>query len=378
MRFRAFVLTGIVAISFANIFEANAKGEPIPQGFDELPSPEAKKKKKKKKKKEQIQWSGRVFVRDTATRQRIAGETYWRNSQFVDSARVGMRYKHKSGARAVIKLEIKDDDPELRDAYIRLRPLASLEVNAGRFKTPISVIGLASKWDLPSVERGLLDALRVEGQRLPFLGDREDGVTLRYELPTSVAVALTAGLFQNKLGTGDVSLDAAKAFAQDAFLRASVEPFDDFEIASSLAFFGHLGQVGDPDSFEHAPVGSMEIAYTPRWLLFWGEGYVGKSMFAKADGSTSGNFFGARALVAANLRPGVPRRLQPFAGVSYFDPRQDEPDDANTEVQGGVSLAFTKIWRLQVEVAHTFAQGFFSSATAGTAFHLQLGARFKP
>jgi hypothetical protein len=81
--------------------------------------------------------------------------------------------------------------------------------------------------------------------------------------------------------------------------------------------------------------------------------------------------------VAAHLRPGTPRRLQPFAGISYFDPRQDESDNANTEVQGGMSLAFTKIWRLQFEVAHVLAEGSASSATTGTAFRVQLGARFK-
>ncbi|MCP4443799.1 MAG: hypothetical protein GY811_00450 [Myxococcales bacterium] len=325
----------------------------------------------------ELRWSGRVFVGDTATRQRLAGETYWRNKQFVGSARVGMRYSHKSGALAVIKLEFEDDDPELKDAYIRLNPLSSLRVSAGRFKRPMGSIGLASRWDLPSIERGLLDSLRVEGQELPFVGGRGDGVMTEYKPEVLSKLVISAGIFQNALGSGTVSLDAADHFAQDVYLRASLDPIDDLSFATSFGLFGYLGQTGDPDSFNHAPVGSVELSYQPRFLKVWAEGFAGKSMFAKADGSTSGNFLGVRALLAANLRTNTPRRLQPFIGASYFDPRQSESDNANTELQGGVNLAFTKIWRLQFEVDHTLAQGISSSATAGTAFRVQLGARFK-
>ncbi len=374
MRSRCLLFSSVffVAAGLGETGRAAAEGTATP-----VPTANEDADKSAKKKISKLSWSGRVFVRNTATRQRLAGETYWRNSQFVDSARVGMRYKHKSGALAVIKLEFEDDDPRLRDAYIRIAAHPSLDINAGRFKRPMSGIGLASKWDLPSIERGLLDSIRVEGQDLPFAGGRGDGVSLEYEPPVSMDVELSAGIFQNKLGTGGVSLDAAKHFAQDVYFRASVEPRDDLEVASSVGFFGYLGQIGDPNSFDHAPVGSVEVSYQPKWLLLWVEGFAGKSMFAKADGTTTGNFLGARALVAPNLRTTTPRRLQPFVGASYFDPRQSEANDANSEVQGGMNLAFTKIWRLQFEVDHTFAHGISSSATAGTAFHVQLGARFK-
>lgn len=329
-----------------------------------------------KEPKSSLRWSGRVFARNTLTRQRLGGQTFWRNQQQVASARAGMRYRHKSGAQAVIKIEFEDDEPELKDGYIRLVPLSTLHVFVGRFKRPMSGIGLAGRWDLPSVERGLLDS-RIEGQKLPFVGGRGNGAVVQYKAPVAAKLRLSAGLFQNSLGTGSSSLDAADHFAQDVYLRASVEPVEDLQLASSFGLFGYLGEVGDPDSFSHAPVGSVEVVYDPSWLRLWAEGFTGKSMFAKADGSTSGNFLGARILVAPNLRTGVPRRLQPFAGLSYFDPRFSENEDANTEVQGGVNLAFSKIWRLQLELTHSFAQGIASSAIEGTAFRVQLGARFK-
>jgi len=368
------LLSALLAFSTAPAFaDDNAPTEPpadttdLDDSYSDTPKSE----------KSSFRWSGRVFVGSETTRQRLAGQTFWRSKQSVGSARLGLRYTHKSGARAVIKFEFEDDEAELKDGYIRLSPLPSMRVMAGRFKRPISAIGLASRWDLPTIERGLLDSVRVEGQDLPFVGGRDSGLLVQYAPDLNVNLRVSASVFQNSLGTGSSSLDSSEHFAQDVYLRASLEPTKDLELASVFALFGTLEQTGDPDSFTHAPVGSFEVSYQPSWLRLWAEAFAGKSMFAKPDGSTSGNFIGARALVAAHLRTGTPRRLQPFAGVSYFDPRQNEPDNANTEVQGGVNLAFTKIWRLQFEVAHVLAEGSASSATTGTAFRVQLGARFK-
>ncbi len=338
-----------------------------PQALEVVPESESSK----------LRWAGRVFVGDVLTRQKIAGQTHWRNKQQVNSARIGLSYKHKSGARAVIKLEFEDGDPELKDAYIRLAPAHTLRVKAGRFKRPMSSVSLASRYSLPSITRGLLDSIRVEGQELPFAGGRGDGFVLEYTPLASQKLELSAGVFQNSLGKGATSLDASEHFAQDVYVRASLVAIDDLRVSSSLGLFGYLEQVGDPDSFSHAPVGSLEVTYEGKLMQLWVEGFVGKNMLAKVDGSTSGGLFGARALVATSFRTGTPRRLQPYAGASYFDPRQSETDDANTEVQAGINLAFTKIWRLQFEVAHTLAGGSASSAIEGTAFRVQLGAKFK-
>ncbi len=348
--------------------ETETKGGDLDDSYADAPT---------KAEKSSFRWTGRVFVGNTTTRQRLGGQTFWRSKQSVGSARLGLRYTHKSGARAVIKFEFEDDEAELKDGYIRLQPLSSMRIMAGQFKRPISAIGLASRWDLPAIERGLLDSVRVEGQKLPFVGGRDPGLFLQYTPKFRAKPKLSASVFQNDLGKGTSSLDASEHFAQDVYLRASLEPVEDLELASVFALFGYLGQTGDPDSFTHAPVGSLEVSYQPKWLRLWAEAFAGKSMFAKADGSTTGNFLGARALVAPNLRTGTPRRLQPFVGLSYFDPRQNESDDANTELQGGLNLAFAKIWRLQLEVAHVLAEGSASSATTGTAFRVQLGARFK-
>ena len=81
--------------------------------------------------------------------------------------------------------------------------------------------------------------------------------------------------------------------------------------------------------------------------------------------------------MAPRFRTGTPRRLIPFVGASYLDPRRDDAEDSSVEVQGGVNLAFTKIWRLQLEVTNNFAQEDYSPAIDGTGFRIQLGTYFK-
>lgn len=324
-----------------------------------------------------IEWSGRLFVGDTLTRQRIAGETFWRNRQAVNSARVTLAYKHSDDLKAVIKLEFEDGDPELRDAYIRLSPVKGLRLQAGRFKRQISAIGLASRWELPIIERGLLNSLEVEEQELPFVGGRGTGVMVRYKIPIVTKPTLTASMYQNRLGKGQVSLDASEHFAQDVYLRASFEPIEDLDVASTMAFIGYLSTTGEPESFKHAPVVSLEATYVSKFVRIWLEGFTGRSLFAQVDGSTGGRFVAARGLVAPRLRPGTPRRLEPYIGASYFDPRHAENQDSNTEILGGVNFAFSKVWRLQLELSYLTNEGSASSAAEGAAFRLQLGARFK-
>ena len=257
--------------------------------------------------KAELLWSGRLFVGDLLTRQRIAGETFWRNRQTVNSARLGLRYRRpEDSLKAVIKLEVEGGNAKLRDGYLSLGASEGLAVQAGRFKRQMSGIALASKWDLPSIERGLLGTLEVEGQELPFSGGRGDGLMLGYQAEARGKPAVSVSLFQNQLGYGAGSLDAKEHFAQDAYLRVSAEPVEGLQLASSLAFIGYLKTVGDSDSFKHAPVGSLELSYKAGWLRIWAEGFAGKSMFAKLDGTSSGRFWAARSLIALNLKPSVP------------------------------------------------------------------------
>lgn len=320
-----------------------------------------------------LTWSGRLFVRDTLAKTESGA---WSNQQGVDSARVGLKYEHPQGVRAVIKIEAGSGKAELKDGYLRLDHDKGFRLQAGRFKKPISGMALASKWDLPSIERGILSSLSADGLDLPFAGGRADGVLLRYQLPLAFKSSLSLSGFQNDLH--QVAPGSKDRYGQDLYLRASVKPARGLEFSSSFAMLGHVSDP-DPDpsqsQVEYAKIGSLEVSYEQRWLQVWLEGFAGQSLFPRVVGQpTSGNFLAARGLVAPRFRPAVPRRLRPYVGASFFDPRGGE--DSNTEIQGGVSLEFSKIWRVQLEASKVFAKGTLAAAER-TEIRLQLGARFK-
>lgn len=322
-----------------------------------------------------------MFVGNVLSRREVADTIYWRNRHGVNSARMAMTYRHPAGLKARVKVEFGDGRAKLKDGYIRLDLLDNMKLQAGRFKRQMSNIALTSRWDLPSIERGLLSTLDNAG--LPFSGGRGDGAMLRYELPLATKVRLSASLFRAEIGS-TVVIDPRDHLAEDYYLRASVEPIAELQLASSLAFIGYLDSPGDATSFDHAPMLSLEATYFGKHLRAWAEAFYGRStVVSLRNAKIDGEFAAARVLVAPRFRPGTPRRLVPFVGASYLDPARNtstalnSQDDSNFEGQVGVNLAFTKIWRLQLEVAHTLAQGDFSLATDGTVFRIQLGANFE-
>ena len=69
--------------------------------------------------------------------------------------------------------------------------------------------------------------------------------------------------------------------------------------------------------------------------------------------------------------------IEPYIGTSIFDPKFRQGDNENTEIFGGVNLAFSKRWRVQMETAHVISAGSDAFEIQTTAFRIQLGARFK-
>lgn len=337
--------------------------------------PSAKEEKKRKEKKSNFQWGGRVFFGNTLKRQELGDQVYWRNQLAVDSARFGFKYKHESGVRAVIKVEAKGSKVELRDAYIRIPLSADARIIAGQQKRPISEIALAGRWDLPLIERGLLTDLD-----LPFVGGRQQGIIFEYKLPVALKPRLSLSVFKSEEVLGidpSQTLDASENFTQDFYVRASLEPVDSLVLSSSFAWVAYLRESSSLDSYKHGPLGSLELAYQHKRLHFWLEGFAGRNMSPVLDDATSGRFWAVRSIVAPRFKTGIPRRLVPYLGLSHYDPRISDSDDAASEGQVGVNLAFSKIWRLQIELSQVFAHGSSSSATEGTAFRIQLGAKFK-
>ena len=324
-----------------------------------------------------LEYGGRLFVRDTLTRVEAGGDPIWRHDRALDQARVFATYERKK-LRIALEVELAGGDAELKDNYIRIKPVDGLRIQAGRFKVPMSLIWLESKWSLPSVERGILSDLEQDNRGLPFGGIRGEGVSLELRPEMLLEPRFTAALFHNPLATGATPLDPTEEVTQDLYARLEVEPGPWLTAAASFGWVGYTTEVSAIDTYEHMPMGGVELAVDGHYLRAWVEGFVGKSFFYQSDNMTSGTFAAARALVAGRLRDPVDwlRRVEPYLAGSVFDPTGDETGDRISEVAGGTSLAFTKYWRLQLEVAQRIAEGTLAPLADTTLIRLQLGAAF--
>jgi hypothetical protein len=324
-----------------------------------------------------LEYGGRLFVRDTLTRVEVTGDPVWRHDRALDQARVFATYDRKR-LRIAFEVELAGGDAELKDTYIRVKPVDVVRVQAGRFKVPMSFIWLESKWSLPAVERGILSELEQDGRGLPFGGIRGEGVSVEQRPPVLLEPRFTAAVFHNPLATGATPLDPSEEVTQDFYARLEVEPGPWLSAAASFGWVGYTSEVSAVESYEHMPMGGVELAVDSHILRAWLEGFVGKSFLYQPGGGTSGTFAAARALVAVRLRDPVDwiRHVEPFAAGSVLDPTGDQSGDRISEVSGGASLAFTKYWRLQLEVARRIAEGSLAPVADTTLVRLQLAAAF--
>ena len=324
-----------------------------------------------------LEYGGRLFVRDTLTRVDVADDSIWRHDRALDQARLFATYDRKK-LRIAFEVELAGGDADLKDTYIRLKPVDLLRIQAGRFKVPMSFLWQESKWSLPAIERGVLSELEQDNRGLPFGGIRGEGVSLEARPAVLLEPRFTVALFHNPLATGATPLDPSEDVTQDLYARIEVEPGPWLRAAASFGWVGYTSRISAVESYEHMPMGGVELAVDSHYLRAWLEGYVGESFLYQPDGQTSGTFAAARALVAGRFRRPVDAlwRVEPYVEVSVLDPTGDESGDRLTEVAGGTSVAFSKHWRLQLEMAERIAEGVLAPVADSTLIRLQLGAAF--
>jgi hypothetical protein len=325
----------------------------------------------------ELEVGGRLFVRDTFTRIETSGDELLTHARAIDLARLFFTYDRKR-LRVAFEIDFADGDADLKDTYIRLQPAEALRVQVGRFKVPMSFLGLTSRWSLPSTERGILSELDVQDRDLPFAGARGDGISLDLRPRLPLDPRFTLGAFQNHLASSATPLDPRDELTQDVYGRVSLEPIAGLKVATALALVGYQEQLGVVDSHAEFPMASLETEIDTEHVRLWAEAFLGESFFPQPDGSVTGQFAAGRLLVAGRFQ--VPLfdlwRIEPFAGGSVLDPTNDVSNEHVTELAGGVNLAFSKHWRIQIEVDRRLAGGAAAPLADGTLVRLQLGATF--
>ncbi|HUS67088.1 MAG TPA: hypothetical protein VMZ28_21270, partial [Kofleriaceae bacterium] len=329
------------------------------------------------KKEYELEVGGRIFVRDTFSRIEVGDDAIRSHTRELDLARLFLTYDRKK-LRVAFEIDFAGNDAELKDTYIRLKPVDAFRIQAGRFKAPISYLGLESKWRLPSTERGILSELKVADRDLPFAGTRGDGLQLEVVPDVPLEPRFTVAALQNPLATESTPLDPTEENTQDLYARAGLEPVSGLEVASSVALVGYHEKLGVQESYGEFPMASLEVHLDTEYLRAWLEGFLGESFIHQPDGSVTGNFVAGRALVAGRFDPtfGGIYRIEPFVGASVLDPTNEVSGDRISEVSGGVNVAFSKHWRVQLEVDQRITEGARAPVADSTLVRLQLGATF--
>jgi hypothetical protein len=367
-RLALFVAVGVV--SFLVVSTALAQ-----KMTNDDPPVEKKGSKKAKGTPDQLEAGGRVYVRDTVTRIAIAGDTVWLEDRTLDNARAFLSFRPNKRTRMDIEVDFAGDQAELKDTFIRYDLTSYVEVTAGRFKRPVSFIGLTSTWKLPRIDRGLLSELRIAGQRLLFAGGREEGVALGVELPGALRPELTFTVQESGLAE-DLGLEIAEG-TQDLYARAEVEPVLGLHFAVAGGWIGSVRVLGDPDSFRHRPFGTVEGFYENERLRVWLEGMGGLNANTYVGERQIGRFFAAQAMIAPHVElPGTLDAIEPYGAIGWYEPSTDEDGDQVTELSAGAALQISGKLRLQLEGGRRLAQGDRSPTADATILRVQLGAAF--
>jgi hypothetical protein len=332
--------------------------------------------KKEKGTPDKLEFGGRVYVRDTLTGIEIADETVWLEDRTLDNARVFVSFRPNKKTRMDLEVDFAGDQTELKDTFIRYRLAPSVDVTAGRFKRPVSFIGLESTWNLPRIDRGLLSELRIDSRRLLFAGGRGDGVALGVELPGTIKPELTLTVHESDLAQ-DLGLQVTEG-TQDVLGRFQVEPATGLQLAVAGGWMGSLRVLGDPESYRHRPFGTLEGFLEHDRVRVWVEGMAGLNQTTFVGDLQIGRFYAAQALVAPRFeRVGPIRTLEPFLAVGWFEPSHLQDGDQLTEVTAGIALWQSGKLRLQLEGGRRLAQGPASASADASIIRVQLGAAFK-
>jgi len=329
----------------------------------------------------EVDISGRVFVRSSSVKIQDA-RADWRSDLGIASARLVANYRLENTLKTQVEVELVDGDIELKDAYIRYRPIVELSFQVGRFKRPISPLSMEGVWRLPLVERGLLNDRLTAGSvdvRFPF-GGRTDGATVEYRPQLPLEPRFTVGVFNSRLSESNLEVagfDAGAPDFEDVFGRVSIEVIDDLRLGATLAAYQRVRNT-DGD-INHAGVGGVDVVYKHKYGRAWLEAFYGRTPFIDpVDGRVRGAMWAVRSLVAPRIDRiiDVPvDRLEPFVSVTVFEPSTIVRKSRAIQAGGGVSVKLIKQLKAQVEYVYLNTELQFPIASLHRLF-FQVGSKF--
>ncbi len=308
----------------------------------------------KRSKKSKLKPFGRIFVRNTLS-QDNGDNAPWTNTLEIRSARLGLKY-NKQDLRAVVEVDFADNDVSIKKALLQIQLIPDLQLFAGRFKVPLSLVALESSWKLPLIDRGLLgDEVQTALYNLDLpVGGRSEGIALTYSPLNSRRLIATVGVFNSNLlkGRGDISdpFESSENEFADGYARLQIQPWEPLTIAATAAA---LKRVRTPNvAVDYGFLASLEVHWKSDWLRAWGEGFVGSSPYVDdTQISARGIFWATRTLVSVPFTKPLDwlYRIEPFVSFSALELTTKVNNTRNFEFSLGLNFQLKKHWRLQAE-----------------------------
>jgi hypothetical protein len=346
----------------------------------DAPAAKGAKDPKDKTKVEPLEIHGRAFARSEAE---SLDSAPWIHELKLDSARIAVSYRWKNKLRVKATAELAGN-PEVKDAYIDLDGPSGLDLRAGYFKVPISVIENTSAWDLPTVDRGVVAEIIEDGLGL---SGRRDGAMVDWESPSG---QLKLGLMLSQSVAVDGS-DPARPLADGGGVMVTGRA--ELQLCPCLRLGAHVSNretnfVADVYRYWAAGVDAeVDLDSMGHGLRLWADVMAGQDHFYAITRDRPRATF-ASAQAVAGWRVGGARRnaiyVEPFVGGGYFNPSVDVKRDDILDGMIGVNAGRWQRWRVQGQVEVVTARALRPSGLEGIGKDVndaikvvvQLGAAF--
>ncbi len=280
---------------------------------------------------------------------RVTGErspgTDWTRAFALQRAKLGFSIRWGDVLRADIEPDFGGGAVGVRDAFLEIQPARAFDIRIGRQKSPHGYLDHLSRWELPSLGRGLWNDVLVD--RLGF-GGRQVAVLPRLRLKQlPLKPWVVAGVL------GDLSSDAGADAA--AALGAKLSKGLDVQAswhhrAGALVGGGHGNAVALALVYDRGP-----------WFVLL-EGSLGEARRLRQDGRASDRdaaFVAARARVAVRIALSEHVSLEPVVGGELLDPELTAGGDLGFEVLGGASVRWYDLLRVGAEAGAQRGQASF-------------------
>jgi hypothetical protein len=331
-----------------------------------------------------VELSGRVLAR--GFRESEDGATV--STTDVENARLELRWRPSRWLRGVVEFDLAEDR-HWKDVYVGLRS-GRFEIRAGQFKPPISPVQMASRWDLPTADRGLLSEVLF----FAFgIAGRRPGAQIEWDQKGGAWSAM-GGLFRASSVRGDrIGDEAFDNFAKgkDAWKATGRLAYGPKRAEIAMSFDLRPAEPRPGEGMRRFWTTGVDLVFKAKGVgpRVWAEGYLGSSwQDANAFDGDDALFVAGR--VIAGWRLGDEKKggvsAEPFLAGTLFDPDASVQADLLSEVGGGVHVGAFRHFRLTLEAQRgsisrnaPLSLGLFLPGQRGearTRLLAQLGAAF--